>query len=268
MVVNIIKKLQELGFSDYESRVYVHLVSRNPATPYEVAKLSGIPSSKIYEVLSKLAEKGLVMEINEGGKRRYVPMEPGDLVDSYRTRMEGTLGELGRDFSRIKEDSNVSYIWNIQSREDFLDHTGRMIAGARKNILLSVWGEELSQIIHLLRPRENDLKIAVVHFGTPRINMGTVFSHPIEDTLFAERGGRGFALVADGKEALVSTFFPDGTIEGAWSRNRGFCLLAEDYIKHDIYIMKIVSRFNPELISRFGDGYAKLRDVFRDEEEQ
>ena len=268
MVVNIIKKLQDLGFTDYESRVYVQLVSRNPATPYEAAKASGIPSSKIYEILAKLADKGLVMEINEGGKRRYVPMEPADFMDSYRSRVEGTLEELGRDFARIRGDSSVSYIWNIQTPDDFLDHAERMIRAARKNILLSVWDEELTRILPFLKPREQELDVAVVHFGTPKIHIGTMFSHPIEDTLFAERGGRGFSMVADGKEALVSTFFADGSVEGAWSRNRGFTLLAEDYIKHDIYIMKIVSRFNPGLLERFGGRYAKLRDVFRDEEEK
>ena len=42
--------------------------------------------------------------------------------------------------------------------------------------------------------------------------------------------------------------------------------LAEDYVKHDIYIMKIVERFDPELQARFGPGYEKLRDVWNDEE--
>jgi hypothetical protein len=44
--------------------------------------------------------------------------------------------------------------------------------------------------------------------------------------------------------------------------------LAEDYVKHDIYIMKIVERFDPELQRRFGPGYEKLRDVWNDEEER
>jgi hypothetical protein len=42
--------------------------------------------------------------------------------------------------------------------------------------------------------------------------------------------------------------------------------LAEDYIKHDIYVMKIVSRFGPELQERFGENYSMLRDVFTDQE--
>jgi hypothetical protein len=57
-----------------------------------------------------------------------------------------------------------------------------------------------------------------------------------------------------------------GVVEGAWSRNRSFIIMAEEYIKHDIYIMKIVRRYDRLLRERFGNGYEKLRDIFKDEE--
>jgi hypothetical protein len=45
-----------------------------------------------------------------------------------------------------------------------------------------------------------------------------------------------------------------------------FVTLAEDYVKHDIYMMKIVQRFDRQLIDRFGRKYHKLRDIFNDDE--
>jgi len=54
--------------------------------------------------------------------------------------------------------------------------------------------------------------------------------------------------------------------EGIWSMNEGFVIMAEDYIRHDIYFMKLVERFDPLLREKFGEGYEKLRDVYRDEE--
>ena len=61
-----------------------------------------------------------------------------------------------------------------------------------------------------------------------------IYQHPIEDTIYNEKGGRGLVLVAVTKEALMGTIFPDYRVEGAWSVNQGFVTLAEDYIKHDI----------------------------------
>jgi hypothetical protein len=111
------------------------------------------------------------------------------------------------------------------------------------------------------------VRIAVVHFGPHKSALRQIFSHPIEDTLFQEKGGRVLALVADSNEVLIGTIFSDNRVEGAWSSNRGFVTVAEDYIKHDIYIMKIVRRFDRPLVKKFGGKYAKLRDIFRDEEE-
>ena len=35
--------LRELGFSDYEARAYAALAARQPATAYEIAKVTGLP---------------------------------------------------------------------------------------------------------------------------------------------------------------------------------------------------------------------------------
>ena len=129
----------------------------------------------------------------------------------------------------------------------------------RSYYVISAWGDEVKALAGSLSEREGKVPMALVHFGTPTISFGQTYEHPIADTLYAERGGRGFSLVADGRIALVATFFEDGHVEGAWSKNPGFVLLAEDYIKHDIYIMKIVRRFNQELEGKFGPGYAALR---------
>jgi hypothetical protein len=148
-----------------------------------------------------------------------------------------------------------------------VEKSRRLIAGAKETILLSVWRQELAAIGDvLLEAHERGVKIAVIHFGQPTTRIGTVFVHPIEDTLYTEKGGRGYALVVDSGSALMGTVFETGDVEGAWSTNRGFVMLAEDYIKHDIYIMKIVNRFDKELIATFGEKYKYLRDIFTDKE--
>ena len=38
---------------------------------------------------------------------------------------------------------------------------------------------------------------------------------------------------------------------------------AEDYVRHDVYITKVVAAFGPQLKERFGADYAELRDVFK-----
>lgn len=269
MVVNnsTLSKLMDIGLSEYEARVYTALISNNPATAYEIAGVSGIPSSKIYEVVLRLVDKGIVMVIQDG-KKRYVPVDPMEFIESRRDRLETTFNNLTYELSQLKTDTDVSYIWNIHDYDYLMNRSKRMIADAGKTLMISGWKDEISGLkAELKKSQKSKVKIALVHFGEIEYEIGQVYQHPIEDTIYNEKGGRGFALVADSKEAIMGTVLTNNRVEGAWSMNTGFVTLAEDYIKHDIYIMKIVNRFNSELICRFGDKYAKLRDIFSDKEE-
>lgn len=280
MVVNksAIKNLLSLGLSEYEAKAYIALLQERPVSAYEAAKNAGIPTAKIYGVLAKLLEKEMVIKLAEEGKKQYAPLEAEEYLHRYRTRMEGTLDSLEDDLKDVSSRQELSYIWNITGYASFIERSGIILGEAKETVLLSAWPEELEGLAGTLREKESaGVKTAVVLFGgeeamgkkSPDDGIpGQVFPHPIADTLYEEKGGRGFAVVADGRAALMGTIKSDGSVEGAWSSNLGFVTLAEDYIKHDIYIMKIVARFNSELIRRFGPGYRRLRDIFSDTEEE
>lgn len=256
-----------VGFSEYESKAWIALLREHPATAYETARSSGIPTAKIYPVLDKLIERAAVMEIEEQGKKRYVPCDPEDFLSRQKRKSDDTYESLSRELTNLAPDADVSYIWNLTSYGSFLERAEECIRGAKKEILLSLWNDELTPLMRLLKQKEAEgVKIAIVHFGKTEDRIGSFYEHPIADTLYAERGGRGFSLVADGELAMMGTISADFSAQGAWSGSAGFVLLAEDYIKHDIYMVKIVRRFDGELTARFGAGYAKLRDIFSDEE--
>ncbi|OHD63557.1 MAG: hypothetical protein A2176_07175 [Spirochaetes bacterium RBG_13_51_14] len=268
VVNNIIQKLMDIGYSEYEARAYVALVRSNPATAYEIARLSGIPTSKIYEVLARLADKGVVSSIDADTKKRYVPLPPDEFIEGRRNRLETTLDLLKEDLASVTAAPDASIVWNINDYNFLMEKASRMVQGARSNLLISCWHEEIDVLKErLVRKKREGVRMALVHFGNIQHQIGKIFQHPIEDTIYDEKGGRGLVIVADSREALIGTVREGNLVEGAWSRNGGFVTLAEDYIKHDIYVMKIVYRFDGQLKKRFGKKYAKLRDVFHDEED-
>ncbi len=267
--------LVELGFSEYESKAYLALLACQRANAYEIAKASGIPSSKIYQVLARLAERHIVLSINDGGKTSYVPLSPQELLESQRLRLSTRLDELERNLARKPREAELNYIWNFTDYPSLQEQLGLLVRDTRRELVLSIWRDDLAAILPALAGlRHQGVKIAVVLFGTGGKPLPASFAdlestvslylHPIEDTLYHERGGRGLTAIADGRRALSATVFADQSVEGAWSLNRGFVLLAEDYIKHDIYLMKIVARMDSQLTSRFGEGYPLLRDIFND----
>ncbi len=270
MVVNIVDELRILGFSEYEARSYMALLSSGEAlTAYEIAKGAGLPTSKIYQVLARLEERELVSIVDGKGKKKFTAMDPDEFFSQFRQGVNDTISRVRRELKTLKGSVSASAIWNFRDYDSFRERCVRMVQASSTNLLISSWKEELDFLADYLKTAQSrGVKIAVVHFGQTGMRCGAMFQHPIEDTLYQERGGRGFVMVADSKEAVLATIYGESVVEGAFSMNRGFILLAEDYIKHDIYVMKIVRRMEKELIERFGERYRKLRDVFSDEEER
>jgi sugar-specific transcriptional regulator TrmB len=269
MVVNsVTEHLMYTGLSEYEARAYVGLLAENPATAYELAKASNIPTSKIYEVIARLEEKGIVSPVAGEGTRKYIPLEPSEFVASRRNMMQSTLRVLSSELITRKEHAGRSYIWNINEYAYFIEKARSMLSQAERTLLLSVWPREADDLAEELRHVEKrGVKVAAIHFGARvRLDVGQVYPHPVQETVYSERGGRGFCLVVDSQSAIMGTLLEEERVEGAYSTNRGFVSLAEEYIKHDIYFMKMVKRFGPQLTSRFGQRYEKLRDLFSDDE--
>lgn len=267
VVNNIASSLKKLGFSDYEAKAWIALLRENPSTPYEVARESGIPTSKIYEVLSRLETKKMVTVTRRDKKSLYAPSDYRKILGKMRDTMDSTLDSLEQNIKKLSPAEPVSFIWNLDDYGFCIEKAVEISAVAKESLLISGYKEELHQLKEVLAAREQEgLPIATVHFGDSGTSAGIEFQHPIEDTLYSEKGGRGFVIVADRAIALMATVQNNNHVEGAWSESTGFVNLAEDYIKHDIYIMKIVKRFDGLLKKSFGDRYEFLRDVFNDEE--
>ena len=159
------------------------------------------------------------------------------------------------------------FIWNISDYDSLMDRVRRMMLKAEQTLLLSLWKDESSQLAGLVSEAVvRGVKVACLHYGEHNLTAGQVFVHPLGETMFDEKGGRGVVVVADSSEAIVGTVRDDGISEGAHSTGRGFVDLAEDYVRHDIYMMKIITRFDPHLRERFGARYQHLRDIFSDTE--
>jgi sugar-specific transcriptional regulator TrmB len=270
MVVNIAKELQDLGFSEYEARSYIALLSSGQAlSAYEIAKSAGLPTSKIYGVLARLEERELVSIVDGKGKKKFAAMDPDEFFSQFRQDINETIAKVKRGLKRVQGNVPATAIWNFRDYDSFRERCTRIVNNSTQFLLISAWEQELFFLEEALKKAEKrGVRIAVIHFGEPHFQTGVMYPHPLQDTLYEERGGRGFVMVADSKEAVLATIYEETAVEGAFSLNRGFILLAEDYIKHDIYVMKIVYRMGPQLIKKFGPRYRKLRDVFSDLEEQ
>lgn len=128
---HIIKELQKIGFTNYEAKTYIALLQQNPATGYEISKLSGVPRAKVYENISRLINDGIVLVI-ETEPTKYVPINPKELLKNKRADFDTTLNKLNDSLLKINEIQNVDYVWNIKGYDSIMKKAVQLINGSKK----------------------------------------------------------------------------------------------------------------------------------------
>jgi sugar-specific transcriptional regulator TrmB len=84
----VIDELASLGLTAGEARVYLTLLKAGPSKVGAIVRDSRVSYSKIYDVLERLAAKGLVSHITIGKIRHFSAAEPYRLHDYIQKKEE------------------------------------------------------------------------------------------------------------------------------------------------------------------------------------
>jgi len=77
------EKLEKIGLTKGESEVYVLLVETGNSTAGDIIKKSTLASSKVYDILQRLVNKGLASFSIKNGVKYYDATSPERLIDFF-----------------------------------------------------------------------------------------------------------------------------------------------------------------------------------------
>lgn len=83
--------LQKIGLTEGECQVYEALIELGLSSTGAITKKANIASSKVYEVLQRLQNKGLVSHVVRNGVRYYDATPPERLVDFLEEKKEDIM---------------------------------------------------------------------------------------------------------------------------------------------------------------------------------
>ena len=259
----IVEKLKELGLNEYQSKVYVALLKKHPATGYEISKIANIPQSRTYDTLKVLESMHVVIPSNTK-PINYTPIKPKELTKRYKRKFESTVNYLDKKLPDIKEETYTEPILTVSGRVKILDKIIEIIKNSRKNIYISLWGQDFKYIEqHLLDAYDRGVDVKIVKYDNFVCNFGRVFEH--SGVLMLEHYHHSkfiFLAIDDNEEGLfgitesVKKDFPDLI----WTKNREVVFLIKAFIVHDMYMIDIEDNFPEQLKYFYGAGLKKLRD--------
>ncbi|MEM4645845.1 MAG: helix-turn-helix domain-containing protein, partial [Archaeoglobaceae archaeon] len=98
----MIEVLKFFGFTEYEAKAIATLIAKGDLTAREIAELSGIPRTSVYDVMASLKAKGFVEEIGKPAKFRALPAE--ELISILSRRAKENLELLREEMSKINRE--------------------------------------------------------------------------------------------------------------------------------------------------------------------
>lgn len=107
--------LKKIGLTDGEIKVYNSLIDLGPSQIFKIMKKSKVSSSKVYLILDKLMQKGLVSFITEGRKKTYQITNPSNVIalveekkqeyENFKKSFEKIIPTIKSKLSNYEEES-------------------------------------------------------------------------------------------------------------------------------------------------------------------
>lgn len=117
MSIELQNKLEALGFTTYESKVFLVLMNGFNMTAAEIAEEARIPRTSVYDILKLFVDRGYVNEIQTPSKLRYEMIDPdiieGKIENEFNKKYTDNLKDLKSSFSEFKK----SYKSKIQEND-------------------------------------------------------------------------------------------------------------------------------------------------------
>ena len=259
----LIAALGDLGFTEYEAKVYLALLKDSPLSGYGIARASGVPRSKVYEVLRGMVGRGEVL-VSHGEPVRYAPLPVRELISERRRRAEESIRAAEEGLERYAVEANSSgLIWDITGRAEILARAREVVGRAEGSILLQVWREDAPELRDVLtEAAERGAEVTVVAYGEPDYPFANVYLHDLAEEITKQFGGRWIILSADAREIVAGIVSLGGESRAAWSSHPGMVVPITEQIRHDLYIAEYLLSYREILEESFGPSLVRLREKF------
>ena len=123
----LVDALLSFDLNRYEAKVYETLLKLGESSAWKISLNSGVPQSKIYEVLNSLEKKGFV-EKSAGRPLKFRAVDPElalkNYIENFKKSVESRINILESLYTTIKQtylsrknNEDISIIWTLKGRD-------------------------------------------------------------------------------------------------------------------------------------------------------
>lgn len=138
----ISKLLESLGLTEYEAKTLTALFKLHEAEAPAVSRAAQVPKTRVYDVLDRLVNRKLIIEIS-GRPKVYRVVEPENVFGELIGARKAELSELEKEAQEASaailsekgfDKGSGEKVLRVKDKQDFMRIASQEIAGAQKRI--------------------------------------------------------------------------------------------------------------------------------------
>jgi len=267
-----ISKLESIGFTTYESKVYLALLAEYPSTGYQLSKKAGIPRSMVYEALGRLHARGAVLRTEEGRATLYRPIPPDTLLDRYEQEQHHLIDSLRESLRKRYNAIEEDHLWSLTGRSAITLYALGLIQTAGAELMLVINDADLATLLEqLVECNRRGASLHLLLTGSsslepksfPQPGRVQVAHHPsLESEL--QKLTDLLVIVADGRKCLIgnvestSAAGTEDEMTATVTNNRNLVYIVRQFVWMELFTQKLHGRLGHELIAQLSSADRKI----------
>ena len=256
--------LTKVGFSLNEAKVYVTLLQNKALNGYEIAKLSGVSRSLVYDVIERLLNKGFIIK-SEGAVNYYVALDYNKALEKIDNENRKNLLNAETNLKLLsKKDNDNEFIFNIRGFDKFIEKAKEKIKLAKKEISLSIWKQDFAFFRDdLSKALRRGVKVYIFSFEDIILDNAEIFTYKVKDAsnLFPYRR---ISLIIDNNDTFIGENIGDKSVS-IYTKNQAISSLAIDEIVLNIFWFKLIKKNSLLERCSTSKGFLEVLNVLRKE---
>ena len=239
------KALEKIGLTGYEIKTYTALLKSGELTASDLSQKSGVPYSKVYEVLGTLEEKGWIGS-DDSRPTSYFAKSPSTGLETTKQRRDSEFmknnGVIINELSPLYEKSGTSEkpdIWFLSGTANIAAKVLEMVESCRREVLIAIpeAGEELVKKAMPKLRLLHDRGVGIIILTSDKMDGESVKSLSRVASVKVREGLFGGGIISD-KRYVVILLGPEmGESSSAdtvaiWADHAGLAGFAREYFEY------------------------------------
>lgn len=232
------RALRELGFTEIEALVYVHLLSSDPATGYRISHGIDKPTANTYKAIAALEQRGAV-QVDEGENRLVRAVPPDELLAAMERTERGRRADALAALSALSRDSTDDRLYALREPGQVLERARAMLERAEGWVLGDLFPAPLAVLAEdLAAAAKRGVRVVLGTYAPAQVAGCRLCGSADRSRVTRLWPGQQLSLVVDADEHLLAMFSDDlrRVHQAVWSRSTFLSCLQHNHLAMEIMV--------------------------------